>query len=545
MLSKRKYEQWIKSSNVLRSDKIILKKMSKKMIATSFGKKFMFGTAGIRTYMGIGSSLLNNYTIKMIAYAWIKSLEKLNPQALKKPLIVGRDVRKNGEAFARIVAQVISGMGYQAIMFFGNKPVPTPLLSFAIKDLNLGGGACITASHNPPQYNGFKCFTNNGQHLMKQEANIIQEELEKININTRIPLSIKNITYLDLDYENHYLNKIIDCLKIAKNDASNLKIIFSPQHGASYKLGPQVLTKLGFNVIQAPKQSIPDENFSNTPDPNPENSLAFEEIILVGQKHKADLLLTTDPDGDRVGIGVLHNGDYVLLNGQEMATIITYHLLRQLNFKNKIKKYDYVLKSIVTTTLIDKICQMYNVKVKTTLTGFKYLGEVIRTSLVKPLLAVEESYGALLCPQLSLDKDSLQVLPFVANMTSYYKTKKMSLVDVLNSIYSKFNYYVQKNYKIQVASNTQKLDTLFKSIKLLKNVGNFKVKQIQDFAKGVSDFPKTQMVIVTLEDDSWIAMRPSGTEPLIRVYFCIKDKVKAKAFSKYRQLKEMLLKLIN
>ena len=535
----KEYNKWLNSQNVNKEDKNKLQKMNKKEITFSFGSSLNFGTAGIRSHMGLGTSLLNKYVIKMITYAWIKSLEKTKSPNLKKGIIIARDSRKNGKEFSEVAARVISGMGYKVIMFDKNNIQPTPIISFTIKDLQLGGGACITASHNPPQFNGFKCFTNEGQHLMPRNADLIAKELLNLDINTKIPESDEKIEFLNKDYENYYIKSIMNVIKINKKLRKNLKIVFSPQHGASYKLGPLILRKTGFNVFEVKNQSYPDENFTNTLDPNPENPLAFNEMKVLGKKIGAELLLTTDPDGDRVAIGILHKNKYHLLNGHEMAVILVNYFLEKMAKQQTLTKTSYIIKTFVTTSLIDQIAKKYKVKLKNTLTGFKNIGEIIRTSKTLPIMATEESYGSSLCPSLSLDKDALQLLPVIAELTTTYFKKGKTLLDVLEDIYKEHGYYIQKNEKVELKGSNadSKLQKLMEFMAKVKKIGGLHVVKIEDFRKKKLAHKKSNLVIVHFQDKSWIAVRPSGTEFLIRQYFCIIDKSKEQVMQKFIKIR--------
>lgn len=516
--------KWLNSKIVTQVDKETLKTFNAQLIKESFGKSLVFGTSGIRTTMGLGSSKLNVYTIKLIAYAWVMFLEKNYKSILKKGFVVGHDTRNNGTSFAWEVAQVISGKGYNAYLFPNNKPVPTPLISYTIIKKKLGGGACLTASHNPPKYNGFKVFNHFGGHLMPIDTEKIQEELKKIDVNTFVPSSPTNIKYISKLFFNEYLNDIKKTIKIDHSLSQEVKVVFSPQHGASYLLGPQILKETGFQVHKVKYQSIPDGNFPHTPDPNPENKDSFQEMILLGKKINAEILLTTDPDGDRVAVGVKKDENYYLLNGHEAGALLTYYLLQKFSLKDSImKNSSYIIKTVVTTSLIKKIANSFNVKVLETLTGYKFIGELTRTKSQKPLFSLEESYGASLCPNLSLDKDAIQVLPVFAEMTAYYKRQNKTLVDVLSEIYKKWGYYIHYNakQKFKEIHNQNKLLAFLDKLTKLTHFGEFKIKEIQNFQRGWNNHSPTNLIKLIFENDSWIAIRPSGTEPLIRKYFCL------------------------
>ena len=522
------YDKWLLSPNVSEEDKKIIKSFSAKEVEKHFGKPLIFGTAGIRTHMGLGSSLLNKYIIKQITYAWIRSLEKNFPEDLERPLMVSHDTRRNSDSFADIAAEVISGMGYEVHMIYENRAVPTPISSFGIRDNNFGGGCTITASHNPAVYNGYKIFDGQGRHLVTERTDAIAKELEKVDINTAIPSSRDNIKFLGENYEEFFVESIANSLPLQRGN-KNIKIAFSPLHGASYKLAPMMLRYFGFDVTEEPLQSIPDSNFTHTKSPNPEDLVAFERLEVLGREIKADVLLSSDPDGDRVGVSVWHDDKYNLIGGHDLASLLTDYMLMKTK-ETKGLNDETIIKTIVTTSLVDQIAESYGVNVINTLTGFKYIGEKASEMSKKPLLATEESYGASISLELSYDKDSVQILPIFADMVDYYKKQGKTLIDVIQELYLKYTGGVVRHYnqreELEGDRGIENLPKLINKIAELETFGSIAIDKIVDFKKDKTGLPWADLVMVYFgnEGKSWFAVRPSGTEPLMRKYYCIFDK---------------------
>jgi phosphoglucomutase len=543
----KKIDTW-KSGNYDPETKAALSKMSEEELIDSFYKDLEFGTGGLRGLMGVGSNRMNKYTVGAATQGLSNYLKKAFPNEQVK-VAVAHDSRNNSPLFASIVADVFSANGFKVYFFEALRP--TPELSFTIRHFGCHSGVVLTASHNPKEYNGYKAYwIDGGQVTPPHDKNIITEvnaitSVDDIKFN-RIA---ENVQIIGKEVDEAYLNMIVG-LSISKEAIQrqkDLKIVFSPIHGTGITLVPQLLEKMGFtNVHIVQRQATPDGNFPTVVYPNPEEQEAMSIGLAQAKEIDADVLMATDPDADRVGIAVKnHKGEFVLLNGNQTGSLLIGYMIQAWKEAGKITGKEMVAKTIVTSELIDKMAEANGVKCYNTLTGFKYIAEVIREKegREKFIAGGEESYGYLIGDSVR-DKDAVASCGLIAELVAYAKDKGMSLFDMLLDNYLKYGFYYEN-----LVSITKKGKTGAEEIKAMmanwrKNpptvINESKVTKVLDYEESVEkdllagttkklDFPKSDVLQFYTEDGSKISARPSGTEPKIKFYFSINTKLNSKA----------------
>ncbi len=521
--------------NMLENDENLLKE--------SFYKDLEFGTGGLRGIMGAGTNRMNKYTVGVATQGLSNYLlEQFNGKEIK--CAIAYDCRNNSEYFAKITASVFSANGIKVYLFDSLRP--TPELSFAIRHLGCHSGIVITASHNPKEYNGYKVYwQDGGQIIAPHDKNIIERVRSITDIaDVKFDDSLKNVEYIGEKIDDIYTDKLMEiCLNPKAIKDAGLKIVFTPIHGSTVNILPKALKKAGFTDINiVDEQAVPDGNFPTVKSPNPEEAEALSMAINKAKEIGADLVMGTDPDGDRLGIVIRQkNGDYLLLNGNQTASILIYYLLEEWNKKGMLKGKEYIVKTIVTSELLTEIADHYKVKCYDVLTGFKYIADIIEKNSGKTRFigGGEESYG-FLAGEFVRDKDAVMSCLLVAEVASWAKLQNKTLEDILIEVYSKFSYYLES-----LASLTKKgksgLEEIQAMMDKLRNqtpdsINGSTVALIHDFQKGktidkISDLrydimlPKSNVLQFDLTDGSKITVRPSGTEPKIKFYVSVHDKI--------------------
>jgi len=537
-------KDWQKHAKVDSELKKELAKLKGTELKEAFNGDLEFGTGGIRGIMGAGTNRLNIYTLRKANYGFSKYLVKKYKEDITRGVVISHDNRFNSREFAIDTCRVLGSFGIKCFMFESLRP--TPVLSYAVRFLNCIAGIMITASHNPPKYNGYKIYDETGCQLTPVDADEVIKEVNKVedifNIN------VADINVLErMGLYNILDNKVDDSfIKEAKSVVLNddlekkIKIVYTPLHGTGSTIGKRVLDESGYSVSFVEEQLINDPSFKTVKSPNPEDKDAFILAEKLGKKTQADLLIATDPDADRVGIGVLDKGKYVYLTGNETGSLLIDYYLKGLKELNLLPKKGKIFNTIVTSDLGAIIAKSYGVSCYQTLTGFKYIGEqsnLIENTDTKYLFGYEESYGYLI-KDYCKDKDSIQSLLLISDMTNYYKVKEnKTLVDKLNDLYSKFGYFKEytKNYHFEGIDGKSKMDKITEYFRNT-NIDSFNNKlvlvkedyklstriQISNNIKTKLTLPKSNVIKYYLENDSWIVIRPSGTEPKLKVYFSCK-----------------------
>jgi len=504
-------------------------------LTDSFYKDLEFGTGGLRGTMGPGSNRINKYTIGTATQGLCNYLKKAYPGE-KIKVAIAHDSRNNAELFSRITAEVFSANGIHVYFFKALRP--TPELSFAVRLFGCKSGVMLTASHNPKEYNGYKAYgADGGQFVFPADKAVMDEVAAISNIGeVKFNRVDANIEEIGEEVDNLYLDKITglsvshDAIKRQKD----LKIVYSPIHGTGITLVPKALERFGFeNVILVDGQTKPDGNFPTVIYPNPEEKEALTLALKKAQEVDADLVLATDPDADRVGIAVKNtDNEFILLNGNQTGAMLINYLLTAWQENGKLTGKEYIVKTIVTTNLIEAIAKAKNVKFYNTLTGFKYIGELMTKFEGKQTFigGGEESYGYLV-GELVRDKDAVVSCAFIAEMTAYYKDKGSSLFEALINTYLEYGFYKEKLVSITRKGKTgaEEIKEMMEKFRTTPPVilGGSKVITLKDYEKGVEtnlvsgittklDFPVSDVLQFITADGSIISARPSGTEPKIK-----------------------------
>ena len=493
----------------------------------SFHKKLEFGTGGIRGLIGIGSNKINTYTISIATQGLCNYLNKINSD--RKSAVIAYDSRRFSKEFGHQTAKIFSANNIKSFIFSDLRP--TPELSFAVKELNCSCGIVITASHNPKEYNGYKVYWNDGGQITSPHDKNIISEVEKINDFNQINFNFNSelIKEIDSKIDKKYIDKI-QSLSLYDNSRSKLKIIFSSLHGTGITQIPNALKAFGFkNISSVKSQELPDPEFSTVNSPNPEDLDALDLGIKKLKKEKADILLATDPDSDRVGVALYDNEKIKILNGNQLASLIVYYSLINLDL-NKLTKPPYVAKTIVTTRLIDEIANGFGVKSYSTLTGFKYIAELIKNKKSEKFIAGgEESYGYLV-DDFVRDKDAIISCAYICEIASWAKDNGKSLNDILEEIYDTYGLFKEKLYTIKMEGikGSNKINDIMEKYRSAPPLTIFgdKVKEVIDYNKKVKNpiiNVKSNVIQLISEKNYSITLRPSGTEPKIKFYFSLSD----------------------
>ncbi|WP_286844788.1 MULTISPECIES: phospho-sugar mutase [Sphingobacterium] len=511
-------------------------------LTDSFYKDLEFGTGGLRGIMGVGSNRMNKYTIGKATQGLANYLKKQFPDQEIK-VAVSYDSRNNSQAFGQLVANVFAANGIKVHLFTALRP--TPMLSFAIRHFGCQSGVMLTASHNPKEYNGYKAYWNDGCQLTAPHDKNVIDEVNAINTVNDIKFegNTHNIIPVGDEIDQLYIdaNKKLSIHPEAVLAQKNLKIVFSPIHGTGITIVPKMLEAWGFeNVSVVAEQATPDGNFPTVIYPNPEEEDAMALAKKKGEEIDADLVLATDPDADRVGIAVKNNkGEFQLLNGNQIGSLLVYYVLSAKSELKQLGSNPYIVKTIVTSNLQADIADHYGVKHYETLTGFKYIGELI-TNLgdsAQYLVGGEESYGFLV-GDLVRDKDAPNSCAFLAEMTAYFKTKGKTVYEVLLDIYKEFGCYQEKLISLtkKGKAGAEEIQAMMNGLRhnLPTILGGIKVKEIRDYQlsqttdmitgeRRAISLPKSDVLQFITVDGDVISARPSGTEPKIKFYCSVKE----------------------
>ncbi len=516
-------------------------------LSDAFYRDLEFGTGGLRGTMGPGSNRINKYTIGSATQGLANHLKKTYPGE-KIKVAIAHDSRNNSDVFANITAEVFSANGIHVYFFSALRP--TPELSFAVRHLGCKSGVMLTASHNPKEYNGYKAYGADGGQFVSPEDKAVMDEVAAItNIDdVKFNRVDANIELIGEDIDKLYLDAITalsvspDAIKRQKD----LKIVYSPIHGTGITLMPKALKQFGFeNVIIVEEQATPDGNFPTVVYPNPEEKEALTLALKKAKEVDADLVLATDPDADRVGIAVKDNsGEFILLNGNQTGSLLINYLLTAWEERGKLDGKQYIVKTIVTSNLIDEIAKAKNVTCYNTLTGFKYIGELI-TSLQGKATFIgggEESYGYLV-GELVRDKDAIVSGAFISEMTAFYKDKGSSLFEALVDTYLQYGFYKEKLISVTKKGQSGAAEIKAMMAKYRENppatLAGVKVAALKDYEFQIEtdlnsnttkpiDLPKSDVLQFILSDGSIISARPSGTEPKIKFYCSVKTTLASK-----------------
>ncbi|MFF2878167.1 phospho-sugar mutase [Gottfriedia sp. NPDC057991] len=561
------YEKWIKSPTLDQElkEQLINLENNHLILKESFYQNLEFGTGGMRGEIGPGTNRMNIYTIRKASAGFAKYIESFGEEAKNRGVAIAFDSRHKSPEFAMEAAKTLATHGIKAYVF--NELRPTPELSFAVRELNCIGGIVITASHNPPEYNGFKVYGDDGAQLPPAAADQVIEYVNSFENELEIEVSSEQesvekglIHRLDEEMDKLYVEQLKTV--VVNNDlvhehGKDLKIVFTPLHGTALVPATMSLKAVGFeNVTIVKEQAIADPNFTTVKSPNPEEHAAFEYAIRYGKEIDADVLIATDPDADRLGIATKNeNGEYVVLTGNQTGALMLHYLLTQ----QDVPSNALLLKTIVTSEFGQVIASKFGVKTIDTLTGFKFIGEKIKeyeqTNEYSFLFGYEESYGYLVKPFVR-DKDAIQATVLAAEIATYYKTKGMTLYEGLNSLYEQYGYYLEglKSLTLKGIEGTEKIQSILTNYRQNPpvDINGLKVVTVEDYKlqekttleSGEKEqilLPKSNVLKYQLEDGSWVCLRPSGTEPKIKFYFGIVGQSREDSIQKLDSLQQAFM----
>ena len=520
----------------------------------AFFKELSFGTGGLRGELGFGTNRMNIYNIRKATQGVTNYLlEEFKGKQIN--VAISYDSRIKSDVFAREAARVLGSAGIHVYLY--KQLMPVPLLSFATRELKCDAGIMVTASHNPSKYNGYKVYGSDGCQITEIAAGKILSEINKIN-----PFEVKAREFDELlltkviEYiPNEILDKFINIVKansVLGNEKVNkdVKIVYTPLNGAGLVPVTKILKESGYsNVTVVEEQRNPDGHFPTCPFPNPEVREAMELGISYAKKNDADLLIATDPDCDRVGIAVKNGADFTLLTGNQVGCLLLNYICELRNLNNTMPPKPFAVTTIVSTDMVDPIAKHYGVEMFRVLTGFKYIGEIIAKHEKKHeennyILGFEESYGYL-THTAARDKDAVNGAFMIAEMFAYYKTRGISLIEKLEELYKKFGYYLNKldNFVFEGAAGFTKMQEIMASFRSnIKDIGGFKIKEVLDFSKGLNGLPKSDVLKYILENDCTVVIRPSGTEPKLKMYSSIKAPTELEANAIYNQIADDMKK---
>lgn len=546
----QEYERWLENADEETVKELEAIKGNDEEIKDRFYKSLEFGTAGLRGVIGAGLNRMNNYVVGQATQGLANQLIKTNPGRTDLSVTIAYDSRHKSDTFAKEAAAILAANGIKAYLFSELKPVPE--LSFSVRYKKADAGIAVTASHNPAKYNGYKVYGADGAQLNPELAAIVLEEIDKTDL-------FKDIKKTDFDKAvadgmiemmgDEVEEKYLDCVQaqcinpeLAKEKGHTLKFVYTPFHGAGNKPVRKILKRIGFdNVVVVKEQELPDGDFPTVVSPNPENKEGFTLAIGYAKDCGADLIVGTDPDSDRVGILVKNSeGEYVTFTGNQVGALLTEYILSSLKERGELPKDGYVVKTIVTTNIIKAMCDFYGVEMKEVLTGFKFIGEKIKeseqTGIGTYLFGFEESYGYLKGTY-ARDKDAVVASMLIAEMALYYQEKGSSVFEQMDKIYRKYGYY-----KEQVESVTMEgIEGLDKIKGIMENIRNnppktvagkkviavrdYKTSVRRDLLSGETEkitLPESNVIYLELENDNNFIIRPSGTEPKIKLYCLLK-----------------------
>ncbi len=519
-----KYEYWLTFDDNTKNELESI--TDKKEIEDRFYKDLEFGTGGLRGIMGAGANRMNKYTVGKATKGLCEYLK--NEFAGEKSVVIAYDSRNNSKAFAECAAEVLCYNGIKTFLF--EEIMPTPVLSFSVRYLNCNAGIVITASHNLKEYNGYKVYDKYGCQLVPQYADKVISYINNVkdiksvkHMNLNMALSNGYLTYIGDEVLNSYISEV-EKMAVYK-EASDLKIVYTPLHGTGNIPVRKVLSDMSFDVSVVKEQAVADGNFTTVRSPNPEEKDALNMALEQAKRANADLVIGTDPDCDRVGVGVLHNGEYTLLTGNQTGALLVDFYLK---FKKQsLNPKSTLVKTIVTNDLGAEIARKKGLNVVETLTGFKYIGDQItkyeKTGENEFLIGYEESYGYLIGTY-ARDKDAVVASMLICEMAAYYKKNKMTLVDALNVLYSEYGFYLDAldSFVLKGKDGASRIKNIMSYFRANKATVFPNITDVKDYSTGIGDLPKSNVLKFFLKGGSWIAVRPSGTEPKLKMYYSVR-----------------------
>ncbi|SCI44306.1 phospho-sugar mutase [Romboutsia sp. 1001713B170207_170306_H8] len=558
----KQYEEWLSNQYFDEDTKQELRNIinDKKEIEDRFYKNLEFGTAGLRGVIAAGTNRINIYTVRRATFGLANYiLKNTSKEDANRGVVIAHDNRHMSREFCIETANTLAACGIKAYIFDSLRT--TPELSFAVRSLNCIAGVVITASHNPPEYNGYKVYWEDGAQVMPHIADAITNEINSIEDYSLIPTINEENKSLIVKLDEIQDTNFIEAVKsqvirqdVITNVGKEFKIVYTPLCGTGNVPIRRALKEVGFeNIIVVEEEEQPDSNFAGIEYPNPEEAKALNRGIQLAKENESDLVIATDPDCDRVGIAVRTSlGEYELLTGNQIGGMLTNYIIEGLKETNKLKDDSVLIKTIVTSEFGADIARENDIEVMNVLTGFKFIGEKIKsfeeTNKNSYLFGYEESYGYLVGTH-ARDKDGVVAAILISEMAAYYYSKGMSLYEGLQELYKKYGYFKEKTISLTLKG----IDGLAKIQEIIKyfreneidEVNNVSIIEKKDYKDGIDGLPKSNVLKYFLNDGSWIAIRPSGTEPKLKFYIAVKGNDEDESDSKINGIEDSINKILN
>lgn len=569
----KSYERWNQAEQLDSELKKLLADAegNEQMLEDFFYKNLEFGTGGMRGEIGPGTNRMNIYTVRKASAGLAAYIAKQGEDAKKRGVAIAYDSRHKSPEFAMEAAKTLASQGIQTYVF--DELRPTPELSFAVRKLNAYAGIVVTASHNPPEYNGYKVYGDDGAQLPPKEADIVIAEVNAIENELTIQVedeqSLKEkglIKIIGEEIDKPYTEKLTSIsVHPELSDEVDVSVVFTPLHGTANKPVRRGLEALGYkNVTVVKEQELPDPDFSTVKSPNPEEHAAFEYAIKLGEEQNADILVATDPDADRLGIAVKNSeGKYTVLTGNQTGALLLHYLLSEKKKQGTLPENGVVMKTIVTSELGRAVASSFGLDTVDTLTGFKFIGEKIKeyekSGQYTFQFGYEESYGYLI-GDFARDKDAIQAALLAVEVCAFYKKQGMSLYDALLSIFKEYGYYREglKSLTLKGKQGAEQISAILTSFRNdpPKQMAGKQIMQAEDYSTGKRtvfadhheediDLPKSNVLKYFLEDGSWFCLRPSGTEPKVKFYFAVKGTSLQDSEQRLAALSEAVMKTVD
>lgn len=566
MTSLEKSKLWLENPNVPEDLKEEIRNASEDQIEDMFYRTLEFGTGGLRGILGAGSNRMNIFTVRKATLGFgLYIIKTFGDEGKRRGVVLSHDNRHNSRLFVEDSSKLLNDLGINTYIF--DELRPTPELSFAVREMHVCAGIMVTASHNPKEYNGYKVYDEEGCQLIPSKADILLDIINNLGDELNLQYEKAEVKGKEVVLDPSIDDKFIENVKsiaLNKDEKKVIKIVFTPQHGTSSKIGQRLLKELGYEMYPVVEQCTNDPDFSETLSPNPENKEAYVKAIELAKKVNADLILTTDPDADRVGVGFLNaKGEYELHCGNQTGALLIDYVLSQRKKLGLLGEHGVICDTIVTSLLGEKIARNYGVESRSFLTGFKFIGDAIyNMEHENPRVhtfefGYEESYGYLI-KAFARDKDSLQALLMISEMTNHYALEGKTLDVVLDDLYKKYGYHITKLFNIYFPgqSGLQDMNNIMSYLRdnHFEEVAGVKVVACEDYKLqkryegdkelALDHLPKSNVLKYYLEDGSWFAIRPSGTEPKCKFYYEAVDSVKENAASKPDMFQAYVLKTL-
>ena len=552
---------WKTSKNVNEELKKELEAMSEKELQDAFYTNLTFGTGGMRGIMGPGTNRINEIIIAKATLGFGRYLLKNEANAKEKGVVIAHDNRFKHHEFMMAAADVLTSLGIKVYIFDALRP--TPELSFAVRYLNACGGINITASHNPKVYNGYKIYNSEGNQLILEQSNKVMDEISLIENELEIEINPNKdlLVTLGEEVDEAYYQMVMETSLRKDMKKDNITLVYTPQHGTGYVPVTKVLNRLGYKVIEVKEQVEPRGDFANTKSPNPEEKVAYELAIEYANKYNADVVCCTDPDCDRIGIVIFDNNrNPIYMTGNQTGSILINYLLSTRKEQGILPSNGIMYNTIVSSPLGAKVASLYGVETEQTLTGFKYIGDKIARAIENNgkvfQIGYEESYGYLINPAVR-DKDGVQSVMLICEMASYYKHLGKSLYDVFEEIQQQLGYHIESQHSYAAAGmdGVAKIANLMKTFRTsnIETIANELVVTKEDYdslikvTNGVEeklDYEQSNVLRYVFEDGSFVAVRPSGTEPKVKFYFAVCGKTQQEAQARHDRIKQAILEYI-